>query len=122
MRNICDSMRRYGYLKHQPILLYHGQILDGSAREKVAVRLGIKPDYLDVSERAPEVALEHVLGQIDEGHSPDQVAMAMARVAMQEGGDTPDDAIRKACGPGGKSTAPPGERIQRGKWAWASRL
>lgn len=99
MRDICGSMRRYGYLKHHPILLYHGEILDGRAREKVTVRLGIKPDCLDLSEWPPEVALEHVLGQIDEGHSSDQVAMTIARLAMQEGGHTPDDAIRKACGP-----------------------
>ena len=82
MRDICVSMRRYGYLRHQPILLYHGEILDGRARQKVAVRLGIKPDCLDVSEWPPEVALEHMLGQIDEGHSSDQVAMTIARLAM----------------------------------------
>ena len=42
-----DGMKKHGYDKHHPIVLYNKRIVDGRARYRAATELKIKPAFID---------------------------------------------------------------------------
>ena len=105
-RTLAGSMLKFGFLDDKPISTRNGRIVDGRAREKVALGLGLTPVYRGYPEHwTDDEVRNEMLSQNNTGAgwTPEQTAMTIAKMAHSKerrasmGYETPEAALKASC-------------------------